>query len=182
MLTEEQLQDIFELADLMSNGNRELFITLKEVVFASDPNKILDDLEQVLDAATFDVFLAQVGESERDNLWLILMTLLEHGHYITVRDHKDDLQNFIHYFDRLRQVASAGIALALDSDGLNPGASIPEWAAVIDSKFLAEGYCLGAIDMNTDSYYLFFNTRANFDRIRHLAQNVGYRVDLAKFL
>ncbi len=32
MLTEEQLQDIFELADLMSNGDRELFLQLRDVV------------------------------------------------------------------------------------------------------------------------------------------------------
>ncbi|HFI0076144.1 TPA: DUF6630 family protein [Streptococcus suis] len=182
MLTEENLQDIFELADLMSNGDRELFITLREVVFATDPNKILDDMERILDPVTFDQFIAKVGESEKENLWLILMTLLENGEYICVQNHKDQLTDFIHYFDRLQHVRLAGISLALDSDGLVPTATIPEWAAVIDRKYGNEGYCLGAVDMNSDSYCLFFNQRAQFERIQELAHNVGYTIKLAKQL
>ncbi|HRK76773.1 MAG TPA: hypothetical protein PLD31_06490, partial [Streptococcus parasuis] len=144
MLTEELLQDIFELADLMSNGDRELFLQLRDVVFASDPNQILNSIERILEPDSFDDFLDRVGESEKENLWLILIKLLEHFDYICVRDYKDNLEDFIYFFDRLHQVRNAGISLKLDSDGLNPAASISEWARVIDSKYLYEHFCLGA--------------------------------------
>ncbi|WP_061367534.1 DUF6630 family protein, partial [Streptococcus suis] len=124
MLTEEQLQDIFELADLMSNGDRELFLQLRDVVFASDPNQILNSIERILEPDSFDDFLDRVGESEKENLWLILIKLLEHLNYICVRDYKDNLEDFIYFFDHLHQVRNAGISLKLDSDGLNPAASI----------------------------------------------------------
>ena len=126
MLTEELLQDIFELADLMSNGDRELFLQLRDVVFASDPNQILNSIERILEPDSFDDFLDRVGESEKENLWLILIKLLEHFDYICVRDYKDNLEDFIYFFDRLHQVRNAGISLKLDSDGLNPAASISE--------------------------------------------------------
>ncbi|HEM5295676.1 TPA: hypothetical protein U1381_000599 [Streptococcus suis] len=180
MLTEEQLQDIFELADLMSNGDRELFLQLRDVVFASDPNQILDSIERILEPDSFDDFLDRVGESEKDNLWLILIKLLEHYNYICVRDYKDNLEDFIYFFDRLHQVRNAGISLKLDSDGLNPAASISEWTRVVDSKYLDENFCLGAVDMDTDSYYLFFSKQATFVRLQELAGNLGYRIDYAK--
>ncbi|WP_228380138.1 DUF6630 family protein [Streptococcus suis] len=105
MLTEEQLQDIFELADLMSNGDRELFLQLREVVFASDPHEILNFMERILDSESFDDFLDRVGESEKENLWLILIKLLEHLNYICVRDYKDNLEDFIYFFDCLQPSA-----------------------------------------------------------------------------
>ncbi|HFI0754901.1 TPA: hypothetical protein ACGO4S_000948 [Streptococcus suis] len=98
MLTEELLQDIFELADLMSNGDRELFLQLRDVVFASDPNQILNSIERILEPDSFDDFLDRVGESEKENLWLILIKLLEHFGYICVRDYKDNLEDFIYFF------------------------------------------------------------------------------------
>ncbi|HEM5655795.1 hypothetical protein HO795_09910 [Streptococcus suis] len=180
MLTEEQLQDIFELADLMSNGDRELFLQLREVVFASDPHEILNFMERILDSESFDDFLDRVGESEKENLWLILIKLLEHLNYICVRDYKDNLEDFIYFFDCLQQVRNAGISLKLDSGGLSPIASISEWARVIDNKYLDENFCLGAVDMDTDSYYLFFSKQATFIRLQELAGNLGYRIDYAK--
>ncbi|CYU20376.1 DUF6630 family protein [Streptococcus suis] len=180
MLTEEQLQDIFELSDLMSNGDRELFLQLREVVFASDPHEILNFMERILDSESFDDFLDRVGESEKENLWLILIKLLEHLNYICVRDYKDNLEDFIYFFDCLQQVRNAGISLKLDSGGLSPIASISEWARVIDNKYLDENFCLGAVDMDTDSYYLFFSKQATFIRLQELAGNLGYRIDYAK--
>lgn len=97
MLTEEQLQDIFELADLMSNGDRELFLQLRDVVLSSDPNQILNSIERILEPDSFDDFLDRVGESEKENLWLILIKLLEHLNYICVRDYKDNLEDFIYF-------------------------------------------------------------------------------------
>ncbi|HHW3847703.1 TPA: DUF6630 family protein [Streptococcus suis] len=68
----------------------------------------------------------------------------------------------------------------MDSGGLSPIASISEWARVIDNKYLDENFCLGAVDMDTDSYYLFFSKQATFIRLQELAGNLGYRIDYAK--
>lgn len=53
---------------------------------------------------------------------------------------------------------------------------------MIDRKYGNEGYCLGAVDINSDSYVLFFNQRTQFERIQELAQNVGYTIKLAEQL
>ncbi len=68
-----------------------------EVVFASDPHEILNFMERILDSESFDDFLDRVGESEKENLWLILIKLLEHLNYICVRDYKDNLEDFIYF-------------------------------------------------------------------------------------
>ncbi|WP_330835113.1 DUF6630 family protein, partial [Streptococcus suis] len=49
-----------------------------------------------------------------------------------------------------------------------------------DSKYLDENFCLGAVDMDTDSYYLFFSKQETFVRLQELAGNLGYRIDYAK--
>lgn len=182
MLTEEQLQDIFELADLLSNGDRDLFMQLREIVFSNDPNYILDMVEKMLDAPTFDAFLARVEESEKENLWLILLTVLEHHNYLFISNPEDNLKTFIRAFDCIPQVRATGISLQLNWDGLNPMATVPEWAAVIDDKFAGEDYCLGSIAMNSGDYYLFFSKKSVFLRIQHLSQKLGYRVDYARYM
>ncbi|HFU4459599.1 TPA: DUF6630 family protein [Streptococcus suis] len=180
MLTEENLQDIFEIADLLSEGNREIFIQLKECVFASDPNHILDLLEAVLSPELFDAFLNRVGEAEKDNLILILLSLLEHNRYICVRPRKDQLFDFIAAFDRLQPVRSAGILLKLDSVGLEASGHVPDWAAVIDGKYVEEQYCLAAVEMNADQYHLLFGKITKLARVQKLFANLGYRLDYAK--
>ena len=180
MLTEEQLQDMFEIADLLSNGDRELFLKLKQVVFASNPDEILDYIESILDALAFDDFLDKIGDSEKDNLWLIMLTLLEHHGYVCLRNRTDRLRDFVHFFDRLEQVRSVGLSLALDPTGLDAAASLPAWAAVIDSRMEQEGYCLGSIESSSDNYILFFSTRSIYERVQELAAGLGYSIRLAQ--
>ncbi|HFI0695534.1 TPA: DUF6630 family protein [Streptococcus suis] len=180
MLTEDNIQDIFEIADLLSNGDRELFLQLREVVFASDPNYILDLLESVLSPEAFDAFLDRVGESEKDNLLVILLALLAHNQYICVRPPKERLSDFIETFDRLQTVRRAGISLKLDSNGLEPEKTLAEWADAIDKKFTAEQFCLGALEMSTDSLYLFFGKAKHLERVIELFINLGYRAAYAK--
>ncbi|HFU4454544.1 TPA: DUF6630 family protein [Streptococcus suis] len=180
MLTEENIQDIFEIADLLSEGNRDIFIQLKECVFASDPNQILYLLEGIFSPDAFDAFLGHVGENEKDNLLLILLALLEHNQYICVRPRNDFLLDFASAFDRLQQVRSAGISLKLDSEGLNLSGTIPEWAAVIDHKYASEQFCLAAVEMNADQYHLLFGKVATIKRVQNLFANLGYRLDYAK--
>lgn len=180
MLTEENIQDIFEIADLLSNGDRELFIQLKECVFASDPNQILYLLEGIFSPDAFDAFLGHVGENEKDNLLLILLALLEHNHYICVRPRNDFLLDFASAFDRLQQVRSAGISLKLDSAGLNLSGTIPEWAAVVDEKYASEQFCLAAVEMNADQYHLLFGKVATIKRVQKLFANLGHHLDYAK--
>lgn len=182
MLTEEQLQDIFEMADILSNGDKELFLQLREIVFTDDPNQILDTMEKLLEPHDFDLFLDKVVESERDNLLLILMTLLEHFHYICVRPLQDELTDFIQAFDTLQQVREAGILLKMDSDGLHPFGNIPEWASVIDQKYGNENYCVGAIAMYGNRYDLFFTTHDKLKRLQELGRHLNYRIDFAKHM
>lgn len=180
MLTEENIQDIFEIADLLSNGDRELFIQLKECVFASDPNHILNMLEGVLSPEAFDAFLDCVGEVEKDNLMLILSVLLAHNQYLCVRPRKDLLADFIAAFDRLQAVRNAGILLKLDATGLEETGNVPDWAAVVDEKYASEQFCLAAVEMNADQYHLLFGKVATIQRVQKLFANLGYRLDYAK--
>ncbi|HFU3729269.1 TPA: DUF6630 family protein [Streptococcus suis] len=180
MLTEENLQDIFEIADLLSEGNRDIFIQLKESVFASDPNHILDLLEGILSPEAFDAFLDRVGEVEKDNLLLILLALLEHNRYVCVRPRKDRLFDFIAAFDCLQPVRNAGILLKLDSAGLEETGNVPDWAAIIDEKYASEQFCLAAVEMNADQYHLLFGKVATLKRVQNLFANLGYRLDYAK--
>lgn len=172
MLTENQLQDIFEIAEILSNSDRDLFAQLKEAVFATDPNHILNMFESYLSAEEFDQFLDQVTESEKDNLWLILVTLLTRQDYIFPCDIEVDLTDFINSFDQLKQVRAAGILLKLDPDGLNPGANLAQWLVTINAKFEAEGLAAGLLSVTEDKLYVFFNQIEKVARLQQLAQGL----------
>ena len=172
MLTENQLQDIFEIAEILSNSDRDLFAQLKEVVFATDPNHILNMFESYLSAEEFDQFLDQVTESEKDNLWLILVTLLTKQDYIFPYDIEVDLTDFINGFDQLKQVRAAGILLKLDPDGLNSGANLAQWLVTINDKFEAEGLASGLLSITEDKLYVFFNQIEKVARLQQLAQGL----------
>ncbi|HFI0581850.1 TPA: DUF6630 family protein [Streptococcus suis] len=172
MLTENQLQDIFEIAEILSNSDRDLFAQLKEAVFATDPNHILNMFESYLSAEGFDQFLDQVTESEKDNLWLILVTLLTKQDYIFPCDIEVDLTDFINGFDQLKQVRAAGVLLKLDPDGLNPGANLAQWLVTINTKFEAEGLAAGLLSITEDKFYVFFNQIEKVARLQQLAQGL----------
>lgn len=180
VLTEENLQDIFEVADVLSGGERELFIKLKEMVFAVEPNEILDYFEEILSASQFDLFLDRIDRSEKDNLWLIVLTLLSHRRFLFSYVDEMSLSEFICKFDELKQVQIAGILLKLDGIGLVEEAGIKEWITVLDRKFESEGFCLGGIAFQENQRYLFFNTREQINHIKVLAQDLGYKLDFAR--
>ncbi|MFX3847732.1 hypothetical protein ACJBSL_11625, partial [Streptococcus suis] len=67
-------------------------------------------MERILDSESFDYFLDSVGESEKENLLLIFIKLLEHLNYICVIDYKYNLEDFIYFFDSHQQDRNAGIS------------------------------------------------------------------------
>lgn len=180
MITEDNLQDIFELADILSASNREIYSHLKEIVFAADPEQILDQLERVLSAEAFDSFLDEIGESEKDNLWLILTYLLEVYAYAMACHQKIELDDFMTGFDRLASVRKAGVSLKLDREGLEPAAGLAAWAAVVEEKLADEGFHLLLLQTATGKNSLVFLQTLAYQRVQALAEKNGFQVIAAK--
>ncbi|HEM3635303.1 TPA: hypothetical protein U1C94_001063 [Streptococcus suis] len=182
MITEENLQDIFELADYLSKGDSEAYSLLREAVFATDPEVILDSLELVLEPAAFDAFLDLVGSSEKDNLWLILLYLLEARGYLFIRDWKASLADFSQGFDRLHTAKALGISLLAGNIDLHRAGPIPIWCEHINAQLAASGHVLAGVDMNSEQYYLFLIESEKLPLIQELSGRLGYRIDLGQNL
>lgn len=180
MITEENLQDLFELAEMLSDGDIEVYLTMKDSVFATEPEDILASLEAILSPQLFDRFLDQVGDSEKDNLWLILLYLLEQRGYLCVLNWRTGLEQFSRTFDQLRSRHKLGISLVAGDIDLQMAGPIPVWCQLINDSIDTKNYLMAGIDMESDDYYLFLCPQANFSRVQELTGRLGYRVDLAQ--
>lgn len=174
MLTEESLQDIFEIAELLSNGDKELFLHLRQVVFAKHPDHVLDMMESSLEKETFDDFLDRITESEKDNLWLILLYLLEKDCYIASISPSISLADFVEKFDRLQQVREAGISLKLDAMGLTEKEELADWGSLLNYQLAAEGYVVATVARDASWQAIFLTKEETWHRLVELVEKLGY--------
>lgn len=178
MITEEHLQDIFELADLLSGGDIEVYLTLKEAVFATDPEVILEQLEKVFDLKAFERFLTNVGDSEIDNLFLILIYLLEARGHLCVQTDSDSLLTFVQDFQKLRIYQELGVQLFFDgTQELKPDDSILTWCQQLGIVLGTKGYLIGNIQMDFNDHHLFLFSKEKEQTLRMLGQRLGKKIE-----
>ena len=70
--------------------------------------------------------------------------------------------------------------LPLQNDWLDEDGDIPSWCKILDEKWEEEGYCVGAMDIDSDSYVIFVCRRETLTELTQLGQKVGFRFDFAK--
>jgi len=70
--------------------------------------------------------------------------------------------------------------LYLNQAWLEEDGDIPLWARTLDQKWQSQGFCLAAMDIDSDSYVLFICQRAILGELVVLSKKINQRFDYAK--
>ena len=66
--------------------------------------------------------------------------------------------------------------LELKAEWLDEAGEVPTWCRMLDEKWAEHDYCVGCIDINSDSYVLFVSQRDNLEMLEALSLKVDQRI------
>lgn len=91
-------------------------------------------------------------------------------------DWKTDVEDF---FDEMKGLANRH-HLGLQEDWFQEDDDIPIWCELLDEKWADKQFCVGAMDIDSDSYVLFVCRTEVLKQLSELGKQVGQRFDFAK--
>ena len=91
-------------------------------------------------------------------------------------DWKTDVEDF---FDEMKGLANRH-HLGLQEDWFQEDDDIPTWCELLDEKWADKQFCVGAMDIDSDSYVLFVCRTEVLKQLSELGQQVGQKFDSAK--
>ena len=89
---------------------------------------------------------------------------------------KTDVEDF---FDEMKGLANRH-HLGLQEDWFQEDDDIPTWCELLDEKWADKQFCVGAMDIDSDSYVLFVCLTEVLKQLSELGKQVGQRFDFAK--
>lgn len=120
--------------------------------------------------------LEEVDQQELQ--WIALADSLINYVYCCELDWKCDKEEFA---DCVKELQGMEIYdLTLEEDWLEEDADVTEWCAVLDEKWLEKGFCMAALDIDSDSYVIFPLLESDLEKLMELAEQIGGRIALAK--
>lgn len=110
--------------------------------------------------------------------WLGLVDcLLKYG-CICERDYKDSASDFTWAIQHQEPVIMHD--LIVRELWFDEEKAVPDWCAVLDEKWAKQGYCVGALDIDSDSYVLFVTTKERLAKLEEVSREAGHRIAAAK--
>ncbi len=91
-------------------------------------------------------------------------------------DWKTDVEDF---FDEMKGLANRH-HLGIQEDWFQEDDDIPTWCELLDEKWADKQFCVGAVDIDSDSYVLFVCRTEVLKQLSELGKQVGQRFDFAK--
>lgn len=110
--------------------------------------------------------------------WLAMVDVLEENGYVCERDWNDELEDFLYFLGNLKGVSSNG--LSIEPEWFDEEEGITEWCIILDEKWEVAGFCVVAIDIDSDSYVLFPCESDKVEELSELAESVECRIDLGQ--
>ena len=163
--------------------NKEIFTSMVELL--TEDSSVRSAIETCI-ASPWDYFDENIDryddrgieddESEDTIVWIgIADELIESGNAIEL-DWKAELEDFTYFMKELADQKN----LPLQYECLYEDGDIPSWCKVLDEKWEEAGFCVGAMDIDSDSYVMFICSRETLTELTQLGQKVGFRFDFAK--
>lgn len=163
----DQIEAVIKTAGLIACGDKEVIYAVRDMVI-SPMEYFAVHREEYLERGIDDWSNLEVV------VWFGMVDILLRHHYATERDYKDEKEDFVYFLASLNNVKQNG--LTVNPDILDEDESITWWCAAIDGEWEAAGYCMGCIDINSDSYVLFPAKISLMDRLYHYATCLGYSI------
>ena len=91
-------------------------------------------------------------------------------------DWKTDAEDF---FYEMKSLANRH-RLEIQEDWFKKDDGIPTWCEVLDEKWMDKDFCVGGMDIDSDSYVLFVCQAEVLKQLFELGKQVGQKFDSAK--
>lgn len=170
-VVEKNNQQLLELAGAVSYGNEDVILEISNCI--SDAKHYFNTNREQYE---------ERGIEEYDNSdfieWIGLVDILVKNNYVCERDYKDEKDDFIYFVQNLAGMKVNSVYI--NPEWLSEDDSITQWCKVLDDKWKAQGICMAAFDIDSDSYVLFPCKTADFNQIKEYAAQIGQRIDFAK--
>ena len=157
-----------EIAQLLTS-NQEILESLK-VCFETPQTYFQEHAdrydERCIDAEDDEATLQWIGLADE---------LLESGSFVEL-DWNTEREDFIYELESLVM----RYKLPLQEEWFKEDGDIPLWAQTLDQEWESRGFCLAAMDIDSDSYVLFLCQVRDLSSLITLSQKVNQRFDYAK--
>lgn len=141
-----------------------------EACFATPKKYFNKNIEKYSNRAIFE-------EATKDTIiWIGIVDELIDGDLAVELDWKEAKEEFL---EQMKDLASK-YHLEVWEDLLEESKDIPTWCEILDEKWVEKNFCVGAIDIDSDSYVLFICKREVLQRLSSLSKRLNHRIDFAK--
>lgn len=165
---------------------------LKEIFTAISENNsaVTEEVARCLDeprkfaeehASDFAERCVNIEKAENSELkWLGCVDILIGNGYAQECDYSCELADLIFSVNGLKSVKALGMEFS--EDDFDEDEDITAWCKQIGSKSSESGICIGALDIDSDSYVIFAADPEKLERLKLLGKSAGQRIDLAELL
>ena len=170
-------------ADEKEQESKETYLEISALL--TNKKEVLFQLARCIDAPKvyFDENIERYeersmeAETKNDRIvWIaIVEELIESGDAIEI-DWKEEVEEFAVQMKALAEKKN----LTLQTDWFRAEKDIPAWCKILDEKWEEQGFCVGAMDIDSDSYVLFVCKIEALEKLKALGKKVNQRFDYAK--
>ncbi len=123
-------------------------------------------------------------DSGKDTLkWIGIVDCLIRNNYAVELGHNCEKAKFIYKLKKLKGIEKLHLTItpAMENAMLETG-DICDWCGYLDSAWSEKGICIGAIDIDSDSYVIFPINVEKLNKISSLANSIKHRITYAQIM
>lgn len=132
--------------------------------------------DHVEDFEDRDILEDELDDYEEEELqWLALTDLLVSRAYCCELDWKCYLVDFVECISQLQAMEKYN--LTIEEEWFDEDGDVTEWCSGLEEKWKDKGMCIGALDIESDSYVLFPVPEKELEQLMEWADDMGCRID-----
>lgn len=117
-------------------------------------------------------------ETEETIIWLGIADELIDANEAVELDWNPELEDFTYFMKSLSDKKN----LKIEDDWFDEEDTITNWCSILDRKWEAAGFCVGGIDIDSDSYVLFICKEETLKELTEWSNRIDQRIEHAKNL
>ena len=117
-------------------------------------------------------------ETEETIIWLGIADELLDANEAVELDWNPELEDFSYFMKSLADKKN----LQMEDDWFDEEDTITNWCSILDRRWEIEGFCVGGIDIDSDSYVLFICEVETLKELTKWSNRIDQRIDHAKNL
>lgn len=168
MVVEEEASSYKSIAELVT-GDTEMLGKLTECFHS--PRKYYHEHAEQYEERGFEG-----NESEEQIRWIGLADEMIACGAAVELDWKTDKEEFLEWIKELAKRPQ----LLVKDDWLKEDGDIPVWCATLDEKWAGTGFCVAAMDIDSDSYVIFICKKEALEQLKALSEKINHRFEFAK--